>query len=62
MATRTVTTLAYVRTSTGVVKVDPGSPLPGDLLEGEVERLGAVLAVEQPTAGGRGRQQGSGDS
>lgn len=58
MSGHTAITLAYVRTSAGVVKVEPGRPLPEAALDGEVERLAAAGALkgtpaEKPTIKGR---------
>lgn len=58
MSGHTATTLAYVRTSAGVVKVAPGQPLPEAVLDGEVDRLGAAGALEvtpPEKPAGRGR-------
>lgn len=52
MDRHTATTLAYVRTSAGVIKVNPEGTLPEGVSETDVERLTAagviVPAKEQP--------------
>lgn len=44
-----VTTLTFVRTPGGVVRVDKGQPVPADALEADVERLvnaGVIVTAE----------------
>lgn len=51
MSNHTATTLAYVRTSAGVVRVDPDGVLPDDIDAAELQRLvdaGTVVEVETP--------------
>lgn len=51
MSNHTATTLAYVRTSGGVVRVDPDGVLPDDVDAVELQRLvdaGTVVEVETP--------------
>lgn len=51
MSNHTATTLAYVRTSAGVVRVDPDGVLPADVDAAELQRLvdaGTVVEVETP--------------
>jgi hypothetical protein len=63
MSGYTVTTLAYVRTAAGVVKVPAGEPVPHDVLPSEVLRLViADVVVDAPDAGdSTGNQAGGGD-
>ncbi len=51
MSNHTATTLAYVRTSAGVVRVDPDGVLPDDVDAAELQRLvdaGTVVEVDTP--------------
>ena len=69
MSTHTATTLAYVRTSAGVVQVDPDGVLPDDVDDAEVQRLVAAGVVkkaaepkpsgDQSNGRGKGARQGS---
>lgn len=64
MSTHTATTLAYVRTSAGVVQVNPEDGLPEDVPEAEVERLTAAGAIapnaEPKQDNGGGKTPGTG--
>lgn len=75
MDRHTATTLAYVRTSAGVVQVDPEGTVPDGVDEAQLQRLvasGAVVKVPaddngnsgQSRQGGRGKasRQGSPES
>lgn len=64
MAGHSATTLAYVRTSAGVVKVEPEGTLPEGVSDGEVERLTAAGVIEpaakQPEQDNGGNTSGAG--
>jgi hypothetical protein len=60
MSGHTTTTLAFVRTAAGVVKVPAGGPIPQDVLPSEVLRLtvaGVLVDAAEPDGGegGEGR-------
>jgi hypothetical protein len=53
MADHDTTTLVFVRTDSGVVKVPAGQRVPHDVLPGELDRLlaaGSVTEVAEPVA------------
>ena len=53
MASHDTTTLVFVRTDSGVVKVPAGQRVPYDVLPGELDRLlaaGSVTEVAEPVA------------
>lgn len=53
MASHDTTTLVFVRTGSGVVKVPAGQRVPHDVLPGELDRLlaaGSVTEVAEPVA------------
>lgn len=65
MSVHTATTLAYVRTSAGVVKIDPEGTIPDDVDDAQLQRLvGAGVVAEiaaadpvpAPPASGKGRR------